>query len=171
MSWYLSIFKPRTCILHHFTFLDWLPTHIFSTPISHFQPLKTHFLTTILPFLAMSFMDLKGFVYTITVNVYAFRLAFSGKSHCIQQHFTLRFAPNCLAFCTKLPCILHQNALHLALKRTPFSTKTHYIQQQIAPKLVQIAVVLNKNSFCRNHKLAPFCIKTNLRENRFFAAR
>jgi len=28
-------------------------------------------------------MDLKGFVYTIAVNVYAFRLAFSGKSHCI----------------------------------------------------------------------------------------
>jgi len=28
-------------------------------------------------------MDLKGFVYTIAVNVYAFRLAFSGKSHYI----------------------------------------------------------------------------------------
>jgi len=28
-------------------------------------------------------MALKGFVYTITMDVYAFRLAFSGKSHCI----------------------------------------------------------------------------------------
>ena len=28
----------------------------------------------------------------------------------------------------------------------------------------------NKNSFCRIHKLAPICIKTNLRENRLFAA-
>ncbi len=37
----------------------------------------------ILPFLAMCFMALKGFVYTFTVDVYAFRLAFSGKSHCI----------------------------------------------------------------------------------------
>ena len=37
----------------------------------------------ILPFLGMCFMVLRGFVYTITVNVYAFRLAFSGKSHCI----------------------------------------------------------------------------------------
>ena len=46
----------------------------------------------ILPFLAMCFRVLKGFVYTITVDVYAFRLAFSGKSH----------------------CILHQNARHLA---------------------------------------------------------
>ena len=44
---------------------------------------KNPLLTTILPFLAMSFMDLKGFVYTIAVNVYAFRLAFSGKSHYI----------------------------------------------------------------------------------------
>ena len=30
---------------------------------------------------------------------------------------------------------------------------------------------LNKNSFYRIHILIPFCIKTNLRENRFFAAR
>ena len=59
----------------------------------------------ILPFLAMCFRVLKGFVYTITVDVYAFRLAFGGKSHCILQHFTLRFAP----------------------KRTPFSTKTHSV--------------------------------------------
>ena len=30
---------------------------------------------------------------------------------------------------------------------------------------------LNKYSFCRIHIQIPFCIKTNLRENRFFAAR
>jgi len=30
---------------------------------------------------------------------------------------------------------------------------------------------LNKNSFYRIQILIPFCIKTNLRENRFFAAR
>ena len=59
----------------------------------------------ILPFLAMCFRVLKGFVYTITVDVYAFRLAFSGKSHCILQHFTLRFAPKRTPFCTKTHCI------------------------------------------------------------------
>jgi len=32
-------------------------------------------------------------------------------------------------------------------------------------------VALNKNSFCSSHRLLPFCIKTNPRENRFFAAR
>ena len=60
--------------------------------------------------------------------------------------------------------------MRLAPKHLAFSTKTHYILQQIALKLVKMAVVLNKNSFCRFHKLAPFCIKTNLHENRFFAA-
>ena len=33
-----------------------------------------------------------------------------------------------------------------------------------------VAVSLNKNSFCQHVQLTPFCIKTNLRENRFFAA-
>ena len=33
-----------------------------------------------------------------------------------------------------------------------------------------MATPYNKYSFCRTHGLAPFCIKTNLRENRFFAA-
>ena len=35
----------------------------------------------ILPLLAMFFVVLKGFVYTIAVDVYAFCLAFCGKSH------------------------------------------------------------------------------------------
>ena len=34
-----------------------------------------------------------------------------------------------------------------------------------------MAVTLNKNSFCCIRRLPPFCIKTNLRENRFFATR
>ena len=59
----------------------------------------------ILPILAMFFMVLKGFVYTIAVYIYAFRLAFSIKTHCILHHFTL----------------------HLASKRTAFSTKTHCV--------------------------------------------
>ena len=37
--------------------------------------------------------------------------------------------------------------------------------------MVQMAVSLNKNSFCSVHGLTPFCINNNLRENRFFAAR
>ena len=59
----------------------------------------------VLPFLAMCFMVSKGFVYTIAVDVYAFRRAFRGKLYRILQHFVLRLAP----------------------KRTPFSTKTHCV--------------------------------------------
>jgi len=83
----------------------------------------------------------------------------------------LRLAPKRTAFSTISPCILYQNALHLAAYCTAFSTKTHYILLQITQKRVVVAVCLNKNSFCLHAQLPPFCIKTNLRENRFFAAR
>ena len=68
---------------------------------------------TILPFSVMFLMAHKGFIYTIAVHFYAFRLAFS----------------------TILPCILHQNALHLAPKRTAFSGILHCVLQQIAVHL------------------------------------
>jgi len=97
----------------------------------------------------MYLMVHKGFIYTIAADIYAFRLAFSRILHCVLHHFTLRLAPKRIAFCTK----------------------THYILLQIAPKRVFVAVGLNKNSFCLHAQLPPFCIKTNPRENRFFAAR
>jgi len=59
----------------------------------------------ILPFSAMFLMVQKGFIYTTATYFYAF----------------------CLAFCSISPCVLQQNALHLAPKRTAFSTKTHCI--------------------------------------------
>ena len=59
----------------------------------------------ILPFHAMYFMARKGFIYTIAVDIYAYQLALS----------------------IILPCVLHQNNLHLAPKRTPFCGKTHGI--------------------------------------------
>jgi len=74
----LSVFGKKTCILHHFAFLDWLPTRIFSTPNYPLLAPKTPLLTPILPFLAMCFMVLKGFVYTIVVDIYAFRSALNG---------------------------------------------------------------------------------------------
>ena len=101
MSFVLSIFRLGTCILPHFTFLVWLLTRIFSTPITLFFPLKPHFLVPILPFGAMCFVVLRGFIYTIAVYFYAF----------------------CLSFNSILPCVLRQNVLHLAPKRTTFSGK------------------------------------------------
>jgi len=89
----------------------------------------------------------------------------------ILQHFALHLAPFYLAFSVKTQGVLHQNALRLAPKCTAFSTKMQYVLLQIAQKQVQMPSLLNKNSFCRIRRLNLFCIKTNLRENRFFAAR
>ena len=145
----MSVFKDLTCILHHFAFLFWSPTQNFSSPITHFLPLKSNFLTTISPFLGMYLMDREGFIYTIAVDIYAFCLAFSPILHCVLHHFTLHLAPKCTAFCIKTQCI----------------------SLQIAPKRVLVTVRLNKNTFYRHVQLPPFDTKTNLRENRFFATR
>ena len=118
-----SIFKNITCILHHFAFLFGRQLANFSPPITPFQTLKPHFLITILPFFVLFFMVLRGFIYAVAVDIYASCLAFSIKKHCIQHHFTLRFAPKRIAFSTKTRCIQHQNAGHLAPKRTIFSGK------------------------------------------------
>jgi len=98
-------FKGIVCILHHFTFLDWVPARNFPSPNTHFLPPKTHFLMTILPLLALFLKVREGCIYTIQVYFYAFWLAFSTILPCVLHHFTLCFAP----------------------KRTLFSTKTHTI--------------------------------------------
>ncbi len=129
----MSTFKDKTCILHHFSFLVWLLAHNFSSPNTSILPLKTHFLTTILPFFCHVFHGSKRFcLYHDT----EFLCTFS----CIFHHFALHFAAFYLAFCTKTHCILHQNALQLAPKRTAFSGILHYILPQIAQKKVKIAV-------------------------------
>ena len=81
----------------------------------------------ILPFLAMCFMVLKGFVYAIAMDIYALHLAFSSILHCVLHQNARYFAPKRTLFCTKTHAILHQNTLHFAPKRTLFCTKTHAI--------------------------------------------
>ena len=90
---------------------------------------------------------------------------------CIFMLFISHLAAFCVAFSTKILCVLQQNALHLASKRIAFSGILHYILLQMAPKQVQMAVAYNKYSFYRIRILTPFCTQTNLRENRLFAAR
>ena len=65
----------------------------------------------------------RGFVYTIPVNIYTFRLASSSILHCVQHQNALRLVPKHLAFSTKTHCIQHQNALRLAAYCTTFSSK------------------------------------------------
>ena len=52
---------------------------------------------------------------------------------------------NRLAFSTILPCVQHQNALHLATKRLAFSTKTQCIQHQNALRLAAYCTHLAAN--------------------------
>ena len=59
----------------------------------------------ILLFLVMFFMAQAGCIYTIAADIYAF----------------------CLALNSILYCILHQNTLHFAPKRTAFSGILHCI--------------------------------------------
>ena len=47
----------------------------------------------------------KGFVYTISVYLYTFRFAFRTISYCILHQNTLHLAPKRTAFSTKTPCI------------------------------------------------------------------
>ena len=110
----LSIIKKEVCILHHIAFLFCLPAHYFLCPISHFQPPKPYFLGVVLPFSAMCFMSLRGYIYTIAVCFYAFHFAFCSILHCIQHHFILHLASKRKAFCTKTHCVQHQNALCFA---------------------------------------------------------
>ena len=119
----LSIFKKTTCVLHHLAFLVWLPSRIFSSPNTCFQPRKPNFLMVFLPPLSHVLMVSKWFYDTFAVYFHAHRLAFSSILTCIQHQNALRLAPKCTAFSTKLHCIQHQNALHFAAKRTLFCCK------------------------------------------------
>jgi len=47
----------------------------------------------------------RGFVYTFAMDIYAFHLAISGKSHCFWRRFALRFGAKRKAFSTKTHCI------------------------------------------------------------------
>ena len=79
----LSIFKNKTYVLHHLAFLVWLEVRFFSSPNTPILPLKTHFSIDILPLSATYFVVQEGFIYTITVDIHTFYLAFSTISHCI----------------------------------------------------------------------------------------
>ena len=59
----------------------------------------------ILPLSATYFVVQEGFIYTITVDIHTFHLAFSTILPSILHHFTLHLAPKRLAFSTKTHCI------------------------------------------------------------------
>ena len=90
----------------------------FSTRV--FPDAKNWFLTPKIPLFNRSFA-LLGHVFN------------GSKRLCLYHYnvflcfFISHLAAFCVAFSTKIPCVLHQNALHLASKRTAFSTKTRCV--------------------------------------------
>ena len=170
---------PLFLVFHPFCFV------YFQAQNLHFAPFGLSRLAASSLFFAPNYRHLAPKIPLFNEHFALFGHVFNGSNgfclyHCcgylcfssyVQHHFTLHLAPFCSAFCTKTQCIQHQNAVCLAPKRSVFSTKMQCIQRQIVQNLVQMAVFLNKNSFCSIHRLPPFCVKINLRENRFFAAR
>ena len=59
----------------------------------------------VLPLSAMFFMARKGFVYTISVDIYAFHLAFTSIFRRVLHHFSLHLAPKRTAFSIKTHCV------------------------------------------------------------------
>ena len=59
----------------------------------------------VLPFLVMYLVIRRGFIYTIVAYIYACRLAFGSILPCVLHQNTLRFAPKRTAFSTKTPCV------------------------------------------------------------------
>ena len=55
----------------------------FSSPITRFSPLKSHFLMAVLPLLSPIFNGSRRFCLSFDVYFYAFCLAVSGILHCI----------------------------------------------------------------------------------------
>ena len=61
----------------------------------------------------------------LVLHLAANRTAFCTKLRCVLHQNALRFAPNCTAFCTKLHRVLHQIALRFAPKYGVFCCKQH----------------------------------------------
>jgi len=53
----------------------------------------------------MFLMANKGYIYTLAVHFYAFRVAFGTILHCILHHFDLHLAPKRTVFSIKTHCI------------------------------------------------------------------
>jgi len=76
-------FKEKRLHFAPFSLSSLVASPLLFTPDYPLLAPKTHFLMPILPFGVMLLTALKGFVYTVSVDIYAFRLAFSTILHCV----------------------------------------------------------------------------------------
>lgn len=82
-------------------------------------------------------------------------VAFCSKLHCILHQIALRFAPNCTAFCTKMYCVLHQNAAFFAENSTLSGYSCNFMQYQRLCQCLKITAILHKKNARENWLFAP----------------
>jgi len=63
----------------------------------------------------MILVAIKGFIYAIAVDIYVFRLAFSGILHCVLHHFDQKWVLVAVS--------LNKNSFCLYVQLSPFCTK------------------------------------------------
>ena len=77
-------------------------------------------------------------------------------------HLVLRLAANCIAFCTKSHCVLHQIEVRFAPKCTAFCTKMQRFLLQTTLSRVVVAILCNTKCLASAYKQPPFCTKRTL---------
>ena len=73
-------------------------------------------------------MGKRGYDYTISVDIYAFRLVFSAILYGILHHFTLHFVPKRSAFSIKTQCVLHHITMILATNSPKMGTNGDFLK-------------------------------------------
>ena len=82
----------------------------------------------VLPLLSPVFNGSKGFFYRFDAYFYAFRLAFCSILPCILHQNASRFAPKWLAFCTKMQCVLQHIAQYYAANSPKAGANCSFMQ-------------------------------------------
>lgn len=109
-------------------------------------------------------------------SILSYKNTLSRNTQRIFIHLALHLAANCVAFCTKLHCILHQIALRFAPNYTAFSTKLHRVLHQNAAFFVANSTpscyrcnFMQYQRLCQCLKITAILHKKNARENWLFA--
>ena len=93
---------------------------------------------SVLPLLSPFVNGSKGFCLPL-------RCVFLCIPSCVLQHFTLHLAPKRLAFCTKIACVLHQNAGYFAAYCPVFCCKQLKSWYKLQFYAMQIHIVCINN--------------------------
>ena len=139
-------FDAKTCIQHQIGSLVCRQLIIFHSPKTAFYPQISTFLLPFCTFSTHIFYRAESFLPLHPQHFYTFCLPFRGKSQCIQQQIALHLAPKRTAFSTKTQCIQHQNAVCFASKRSAFCRKQHDIRIKQRPFSIKLRLTQHKHA-------------------------